>query len=119
MEFGPETDGEVHQATISSNSAIIGGGIFAYFTSLSFGSTIDHTTIAFNDAISVGGGDYAGPGDLTLNHSIVANGSSFSRQDITGVLGLSLTVTSSLMGHNFSSRLVTFCCRFANMRMAI
>jgi len=94
--------GTILQSTISNNSAVAGGGI-----NTAGGTLINHTTVYANTASGVGGGVFVREGSVVLNHSIVAqNTRSLVDQDITGLLGTSISPYFSIIGTNTGTLLV-------------
>ena len=94
--------GMILQSTISNNSAVAGGGINTADDTL-----INHTTVYTNTASGVGGGVFVREGSVVLNHSIVAqNTRSLVDQDITGLLGTSISPYLSIIGTNTGTLLV-------------
>jgi hypothetical protein len=92
----------IRQSTISGNSAVIGGGLF-----LSYRNQLDHCTIAFNHANTIGGGIFFTGIDSTLSHTIVGKNSiSFGPgREIGGAIGGVINVRNSLIEYAFGSGL--------------
>jgi hypothetical protein len=71
-----------------------GGGLAGRHMSL------NHATVAFNEAASLGGGVFITLGILNLNHAIVAENIAPIGHDITGLAGTSANAVYSLIGRN-------------------
>ena len=98
----------VQSSTISGNSSRDhGAGI--WFASLSGTLPIRHSTIVVNNTSgsnAAGGGVFVEQGQLSLDHTIVAENSSRSGQDLAGFLGTAIKARFSLIGNNANSGLV-------------
>jgi hypothetical protein len=88
----------INGSTISGNSAVIAAGVY-----IEGNATIRHSTIAFNTATSLGQGIVV-PGQLTLDHTIVAQNLG-PNGDIIGLLSATISARYSFIGDNYGSGL--------------
>jgi MYXO-CTERM domain-containing protein len=96
--YGPDDPVLIESSTISGNQATAGpgGGIFLYSFYGSF--AIEHSTIASNTAASgPGGGLFTYTGPVTIDHTIVADNTAKSDNDLSTASEGSIDLTFSLV----------------------
>lgn len=100
------TNLDMANSTISGNSTGgSGGGMYLFNTSYN-DIRIRHSTIAFNDAGTFGGGIGSIGGNFDLDHTIVANNGAQFAPDLTNLFG-GIAARFSLIGDNAGSSLVS------------
>jgi MYXO-CTERM domain-containing protein len=96
--YGPDDPVVIQNSTISGNQATAGngGGIYLYSFYGSF--VIEHSTIAANTAASgSGGGLFTQSGPVTIDHTIVADNTAKSDDDLATAVDGSIDLTFSLV----------------------
>jgi hypothetical protein len=93
---------KIVNSTISGNtSGMHGAGL--YGTQNFFAEqptfTVEHSTIANNSAVGLGGGLFTTGGAISLNHAIVASNSASLGMDFTALLGTVVGANYSLIGN--------------------
>jgi hypothetical protein len=109
---GAPIDCFILSSTISGNKADeTGGGLFienGYGVIIS--TTVQHSTIALNSAgnylisgLGAGGGVFVGEGVLGFDHTILAENDAIHGPDLTGLFGVAISMTNSLLGNSQAS----------------
>jgi hypothetical protein len=106
--FAFPQDITVRGSTISGNQATVGngGGIYLYALYGGGSATLEHSTIAGNTAAGSGGGMFTRTGPVVLGHTIVADNTAKTDNDLAtvgdGSFDLSFSLVESPGGANLS-----------------
>jgi CSLREA domain-containing protein len=97
---------KIINSTVSGNRASgSAGGLYLIGTASTVFS-VDHCTIAFNDAGGLGGGTFVVSGNLKLNHTILAANTAPVAPDLASFPTAATEVRSNLIGTNLDSALI-------------
>ncbi len=94
--YNPDLGLLIENSTISGNQAIAGDGGGIYLYNLT-NATINHTTIVSNTASGAGGGIMVHNDELQVIHTMIANNTAASNNDISNDLGGSFNLSFALV----------------------